>query len=160
MIMYSSNETGKPDSKSMSGFKLKKMLSNIMMILKFVDATHQLDSSIHWAHLRVLCVLNPNKCYSPDLKLKSNYRKVTSNLQKFLESREKFSEDIFLIFNALNVATSFDAKIIEKLFFNILINCNIKIDNVIPYILNLNADEKQNVKKENINDDYYSGEEN
>lgn len=150
LIIYSTNETnhskvgGKSEVKPVSGPKLKKMLMNIMMINKFIDTISQLElSSIEFAHLRVFCLFNPYKCYSSDLKMKSCHQKVAANLQNHLRTREKSQsiahDRVVAIYQALSILPSFDGKIIEKLFFNILVDF-IKIDNVIPYIINLNAE--------------------
>lgn len=162
LIIYSStneqnqmNVNNKTEAKPPSGQKLKKMLMNITMINQFIDQIMQLDLDvIEFAHLRILCMFNPNKCYSADYRLKSRYEKVTASLQNYLRGREKSqliaNERVLAIFQASNVLPSLDGKIIEKLFFNILVDF-IKIDNVIPYIINLNGDSsenKHNMKKE------------
>lgn len=164
LILYSSNEpinpsklSGKVEDKPPSGPKLKKMLINIMMINKFIDAIIQLElNTIEFAHLRVLCMFNPYKCYSSDTKLKNYYQKVASSLQNYLRSREKSQvsaqDRMVSIYQALSSLPSFDSKIIEKLFFNILVDF-IRIDNIIPYIINLNpetGDHNQNVKREEL----------
>ena len=164
LIIYSSNEptnqqklSGKSDEKPPSGPKLKKMLINIMMINKFIEAIAQLDlSTIEFAHLRILCIFNPYKSYSSDLKLKNYHQKVSANLQNYLRSREKSQptaqDRVVSIYQALSSLPSFDSKIIEKLFFNILVDF-IRIDNVIPYIINLNpesGEQNQNVKREEL----------
>lgn len=84
-------------------------------------------------------------------KLKIHHKKVTASLQNYLE--EKYPDAgsrIISIFQALSVVNLVDSKIIEKLFFNILVDF-IKIDHVIPYIMNLNGsskDFKQIIKTE------------
>lgn len=162
LIIYSSNEanqmkiTGKSETKTTSGQKLKKMLNNIMMMNKFIDAVSQLElDEVEFAHLRILCLFNPNKCYSTDLKLSQHHQKITNNLKNYLKAREKSQEvaheRIVLIFQTLSILPSLDGKIIEKLFFNILVDF-IRIDNVIQYyIMNLNSganEYKQDVKRE------------
>lgn len=164
LIFYSSNEStnqpklsGKGDEKP-SGPKLKKMLFNIMMINKFIEAISQLDlNTIEFAHLRILCIFNPYKsCTKSDLKLKNYHQKVSVSLQNYLRSREKSQptgqDRVVSMYQALSALPSLDSKIIEKLFFNILVDF-IRIDNVIPYIINLNpesGDHNQNVKREEL----------
>lgn len=164
LIIYSTNEptnqsklSGKSEEKPPSGPKLKKMVINIMMINKFIETITQMKlSTIEFAHLRILCLFNPYKCYSSDTKLKNYHQKVAGNLQNYLRSREKsqsIAQDrVISIYQALSSLPSFDSKIIEKLFFNILVDF-IRIDNVIPYIINLNpeaGDHNQNVKREEL----------
>lgn len=158
LIILSSNEgnnlktNGKAETKSMSGQKLKKMLENIMMINKFIDSVAQLDlDGIEFAHLRLLCLLNPNKCYSASFKLKNHYQKVAANLQNYLRIRENSNvlvhERVLAIYQALSILPSMDTKVVEKLFFNILVDF-VKIDNVIPYIINLNAETNERQDKQ------------
>lgn len=129
-----------------SGHKLKKMLMNIMTINKFIDMAGQLDLDVvEFAHLRVLCLFNPNKVvYSSDPKLKSFHQRVAANLQQYLQQQREKSQDsihqrVIAMYQALSVLPSFDSKIIEKLFFNILVDC-IRVENIIPYIIKLNAE--------------------
>jgi hypothetical protein len=148
LIMYSTTESnkikisGKSDVKVMSGQKLKKIVNNIMMVNKFLDSITQLElDSIEFAHLRLFCLFNPNKCYSKDVKLTLHYQRIALNLQTYLRTKEKSQsvhERTVLIFQALSILPSLNGKIIEKLFFNILVDF-IKIDNVIPIIMNLNS---------------------
>jgi Ligand-binding domain of nuclear hormone receptor len=158
LIILSSNEgnnlksNGKAETKSISGQKLKKMLENIMMINKFIDTIAQLDLDVvEFAHLRLLCLLNPNKCYSACFKLKVHYQKVAANLQNFMRIRESSNvlvhDRVLAIHQALSILPSMDTKIIEKLFFNILVDF-VKIDNVIPYIINLNAETNERQEKQ------------
>lgn len=164
LILYSTTEpssqpklSGKSEEKPPSGPKLRKMLINIMMINKFIEAITQLElNTIEFAHLRILCMFNPYKCYSSDTKLKNYHQQVTGSLQNYLRSREKSQstaqDRVISIYQALSALPSFDSKIIEKLFFNILVDF-IRIDNVIPYIINLNpesGDHNQNVKREEL----------
>lgn len=161
LVMYSTTESNKlkiGDIKAVSGQKLKKMLNNIMMINKFVDSISQLELDvIEFAHLRFFCLFNQNKCYSKDVKLNAHYQRVASNLQNYLQTKRKSQdahERTVLIFQALSILPSFDGKIIEKLFFNILVDF-IKIDNIIPIILNLNMNLNSGVgelKKEKDSD--------
>lgn len=164
LIICSANETNqmksKVDLKPASGKKLKKMLVNIMTINKFIDAIIQLDlDGIEFAHLRILCLFNPNKLvYSSETKVKNCHQRIAGNLQDYLQNREK-SRDIthkriVSMYQTLSILPSLDNKIIEKLFFNILVDF-IRIENVIPYIINLNeaGDPKHDVKKEKEFDD-------
>lgn len=84
------------------------------------------------------------------MKLKGHHKKLTANLQKYLE--EKFQDAnsrIITIFQAITIVNTIEAKTVEKLFFNILVEF-IKIDHVIPYIMNLNSKEnRQTIKTEN-----------
>lgn len=106
---------------------------------------------IEFAHIRLLCLLNPNKCYPSDLKLKSHHKQITENLQNYEEKYQNGSR-IITILQATSVVNTIDAKTVEKLFFNILVDF-IKIDHVIPYIINLNGSSKefrQNIKTEDV----------
>lgn len=167
LILCSANEANqvkpgaKGEQKPASGQKLKRMLINIMMINKFIDSIMDLDlDCLEFAHLRVLCLFNPNKfIYSSDPKLRNLHQKVASSLHDYLQSRSKQdSKRLISIFQTMSVLPSFDSKIIEKIFFNILVDF-IKIENVIPYIMNLNAEtgeHKIEVKKEkelDVNDE-------
>lgn len=164
LILYSTNESnqlkigGKSDAKSTSGQKLKKMLNNIMLINKFADTIAQLElDGVEFAHLRILSLFNPNKCYATNLKLKSHHQQVAANLQNYLRVREKSQEvaheRVVQIYQALPILPTLDGKIIEKLFFNILVDF-IRIDNVIPYIMNLNAGAEVKKEKElDLNDE-------
>lgn len=154
---------GKGEAKPTSGQKLKKMLSAIMKINKFIDSAVQLElDGIEFAHLRILCLFNPNKFgYLPELRLKPHHQKVAANLQDYLRSRENSQtiahERIVSIFQAISILPQLDGKIVEKLFFNILVDF-IKIENVIPYIISLNSEpsERQEVKREkdiDVNDE-------
>lgn len=170
LIICSANEVnqvktgGKGDAiKPASGHKLKKMLMNIMTINKFIDMAGQLDLDVvEFAHLRILCLFNPNKLvYSSDPKLKSFHQRVAANLQQYLQQHREKSQDsihqrMISIYQVLSVLPSFDSKIIEKLFFNILVDC-IRVENIIPYIIKLNAESGElRVKQEkelDINDE-------
>jgi hypothetical protein len=101
----------------------------------------------------MLCLFNANKFYSADnAKLKAHHRKITESLQSHLESKyQESGSRIISIFQILSVVNTIDAKTVEKLFFNILVDF-IKIDNVLPYIISLNGspkDYKENIKTEN-----------
>lgn len=147
LIVYNANDSSqtkgaaKKEAKVMSSQKLRKMLRNIMSINKFFDSLSALElDAVEFAHLRVLCIFNPNKIYSSEMNLKPNHQKIAANLQNYLKMYEKSNdsvhERIVSIFQAFSILPSLDAKVIEKLFFNILVDF-IKIDNVLPYIINL-----------------------
>lgn len=168
-IIYNSDPkqsklVSKGEIQSTSGQKLKKMLSAIMKINTFIDSVTHLElDSIEFAHLRILCLFNPNKFgYLPELRLKFHHQKIAANLQNYLRSREisqaTAHERIVSIFQAMSIFPQLDGKIVEKLFFNILVDF-IKIENVIPYIISLNSEgseSRHEVKKEkdlDINDE-------
>lgn len=182
LIICSANDStqskagGNGDMKAAGGQKLKKMLTNIMKINKFMDLAAQMDlNAIEFAHMRILCLLNPNKFeYPSDFKLKSRHQKVIASLQSYLKVREKSQNSahdrIVAICQASSLLPQLDGKIIEKLFFNILVDF-VKINNVIPYILDLNSDadkfrpEVKHEKGLDLSDElhsddqrYYSGE--
>lgn len=148
----------KNPEKPVKGRKVKKMMTNIMMLNKFIDnvAALQLDS-VEFAHLRLISFFNPNKIYlSSDIKLSKYQEKIVENLRIY--QKKQSDERIVSIFQLLSILPSFDVKIVEKLFFNILVDF-IRIDSIIPYIMNLNAgvsDCRQEFKTEkdiDINDE-------
>lgn len=133
---------------------VKRLVINTKHLLLELDASE-------YAHIRLLCLLNPNKCYSSEIKLKTHHKKVTLSLSDYVgeKSQDTGIQRTISIFQGLSILVQLDGKTVEKLFFNILVDF-IKIDHVIPYIMNLNAnskDAKQNVKKEN---DYELNDEN
>lgn len=148
------------DDEKMKGRKMKKMMSNIMMLNKFIDNLSALDlDNIEFAHLRLISFFNPNKIYlSSDARVKKYQEKIVENLKNYLKSSVNYvaEERLISIFQSLSMLPSFDVKIIEKLFFNILVDF-IRIDSIIPYIVNLNTgDYKQEYKMEkdlDINDE-------
>lgn len=149
LIVYNANDSNQTsgsaikEAKFISGQKLRKLLKNIMSINKFIDSISALElGEVEFAHMRVLCIFNPNKIYSNSLDLKHQHQKIAASLQNYLKLYEKshdsINERIVSIFQAFSILPSLDGKIIEKLFFNILVDF-IKIDNVLPYIINLGA---------------------
>lgn len=150
----------KNDEKVMKGRKMKKMMSNIMMLNKFIDILSAMElDTIEFAHLRLISFFNPNKIYlSSDVKLKKYQEKIIESLRNYQKSSTNYMVDdrLLSIFQSLTILPSFDVKIIEKLFFNILVDF-IRIDSIIPYIVNLNSGEyKQDFKIEkdlDINDE-------
>jgi hypothetical protein len=152
----------KNDEKSVKGRKLKKLMSNVTMLNKFVDnlAALELDA-IEFAHIRLISFFNPNKIFlSGDVKLAKFQERILESLKKYQKNARKSPIDdrLLAIFQSLAILPSFDGKIIEKLFFNILVDF-IRIDSIIPYIVNLNAgvgDYRQEFKMEkdlDINDE-------
>jgi hypothetical protein len=148
----------KNSEKPIKGRKVKKMMSNIMMLNKFIDnvAALQLDS-IEFAHLRLISFFNPNKIYlSSDIKLAKYQERIIENLRSY--QKKQNDERIVSIIQLLSILPSLDVKVVEKLFFNILVDF-IRIDSIIPYIMNLNAgvsDYRQEFKTEkdvDINDE-------
>lgn len=126
------------DGKTMKGRKMKKMMSNILMLNKFIDNLSVLElDNVEFAHLRLISFFNPNKAYlSSDLKLKKYQERIVESLRSY---QKPLNDDRLLsIFQSLTILPSFDIKIIEKLFFNILVDF-IRIDSIIPYIVSLNA---------------------
>lgn len=148
----------KNPEKPIKGRKVKKMMSNIMILNKFMEniATLQLDN-IEFAHLRLISFFNPNRIYlSRSVKLAKYQEKIIDNLRTY--QKKQTDERIVSIFQSLSILPSLDVKIVEKLFFNILVDF-IRIDSIIPYIMNLNAgvsDFRQEFKTEkdvDINDE-------
>lgn len=148
----------KNPEKSIKARKVKKMMTSIMMLNKFIEniAVLQLNT-VEFAHLRLISFFNPNKIYlTSEIKLAMYQQKVVDNLRNY---QKKPSDDrIVSIFQILSILASLDVKIVEKLFFNILVDF-IRIDSIIPYIMNLNAgvgDYRQEFKTEkdiDINDE-------
>jgi hypothetical protein len=137
--------------------------------LEFSNQTlfSELDG-IELAHIRMLSLLNPNKCFSSELKQREHHSKITKNLQTYEGKKTQGAslERMISIYQATGILQMLHSKTIEKLFFNILVDF-IKIDHVIPYIMSLNSNPKEykhDVKKENdldLNDEnneprYYS----
>ncbi|CRK98195.1 CLUMA_CG011558, isoform A [Clunio marinus] len=158
LIVCSTNETNqhgeKNETKSASVKKLKKMLSNIMMINKFIDSITNLElNTIEFGHLRMFCLFNPNKCYPMCSKMQTYHQKVGANLKTFLKnhniSNEQIHDRVISLHQSLSILSSLDVKIIECLFFNTLVDF-IKIDNVIPYIVNLNNNSDTNESRQNV----------
>lgn len=124
---------GKPTVKAR---KIKKMLNNIVILNKFIDSVASLElDTIEFAHLRMMSYFSSNRIYMSDVKLKNHEDRIVENLQNYHKHKNEFR--LISIYQSMAMLPSFDAKIIEKLFFNILVDF-IKIDSVIPYILNLN----------------------
>lgn len=126
------------EGKSMKGRKMKKMMSNILMLNKFIDNLSALElDCVEFAHLRLISFFNPNKAYlCSDLKLKKYQEKIVESLRNYQKPHN--DDRLLTIFQSLTILPSFDIKIIEKLFFNILVDF-IRIDSIIPYIVSLNA---------------------
>lgn len=140
-LLILSEQNQKSDGKpTVKGRKIKKMLNNITMLNKFIDNFTLLElDAVEYAHIRLISFFNPNKIYTTEIKLKSYQDKINENLRKHQRTHLKSSEDRLIgIYQSLAILPSLDVKIIEKLFFNILVDF-IKIDNVIPYLINLNA---------------------
>lgn len=121
----------------------------------------ELDN-IEFSHLKVLCLFNPGKSYHADQKVKAYHHGVYENLNNYIKQNLDY-EDIqnrnTSIIQMFLILSSFDPKIIEKLFFNILVD-SINIDHIIPYMNNLDMrDCKSEIKKEHessSNDESFS----
>jgi hypothetical protein len=168
-LLILSEQSQKAEGKaSVKGKKVKKMLNNIFMLNKFVDCLGRLElDPVEFAHVRLLCFFSPNKVYTMS---EANLRQMRAHHERIVESLQSYQQRasrnrLLAIYQALAMLPSFHPKIIEKLFFNILVDF-IRIDNVIPYIVNLNSglmseqmkSEKTSETDENspsINSDYY-----
>jgi hypothetical protein len=93
---------------------------------------------------------------SSDIKLAKYQERIIENLRSY--QKKQNDERIVSIIQLLSILPSLDVKVVEKLFFNILVDF-IRIDSIIPYIMNLNAgvsDYRQEFKTEkdvDINDE-------
>jgi len=151
LIIYSTSEqtlATKSELKSVtSAGKLKKMLSNILLLNAFIDSCLELQlDNVEFAYLRMLCLFNGNKFYGNDFndnsRIKQYNEKIHINMQHYVKSRQKSGNEA--IHRSLQISSlqstlaAMDAKLVEFLFFNNLIGF-IRIENIIPYIMNLNA---------------------
>jgi hypothetical protein len=128
----------KNDEKSVKVRKIKKMLSNIMLLNKFIDNFIALElDNCEYAHIRMMSYFNPNKVYLTDMKLSNMQEKINENFKK-----TSSVDRLICVHQSLGILQGLDGKIVEKLFFNILVDF-IRIDNVIPYIVNLNTNSEQ-----------------
>ncbi|XP_070504742.1 orphan steroid hormone receptor 2 isoform X2 [Chironomus tepperi] len=136
-LLILSEQNQKNEGKAtIKGRKVKKMLNNIVMLNKFIDNVAGLElDAVEFAHIRLLSYFNSNRIYMTEIKLKNHEDRIIESLQNYHKHKNDFR--IISIYQTMAMLPSFNEKIIEKLFFNILVDF-IKIDNVIPYILNLN----------------------
>lgn len=174
----------KDDEKSIKSSKIKKMILNIASLHKLLD--HGLSMSeffshpkifynityeilyfleidnVEFSHLRILCLFNPAKSYQAGNKIKAYHHEVFENLNNYMKQTldpEDIQNRNASVFQIFLILSSFDPKIIEKLFFNILVD-SINIDHIIPYMNNLDMrDCKSEIKKEHelsSNDESFS----
>ncbi|KAG5668270.1 hypothetical protein PVAND_016217 [Polypedilum vanderplanki] len=140
-LLILSEQSQKSDGKSsVKGKKVKKMLNNIFMLNRFVDGLGKLElDAVEFAHLRLLCFFNTNKVYTMNegylRQMQAYHEKIIESLQNYQQRASR--NRLLNIYQCLSMLPSFNLKIIEKLFFNILVDF-VRIDNVIPYIVNLN----------------------
>jgi nuclear receptor subfamily 2 group C len=129
--------------------KIKKMLNNLLFMNNFIDSAVNLQlDDVEFAHLKLICLFNPNKYYPAvssekqikKSKLEKIQLQIRQNLKNYLQSKtndithERFTQ---ILSQTMPVLSALDKKMIEYLFFNNLVGY-IKIETVIPYILNLN----------------------
>jgi hypothetical protein len=136
-LLILSEQNQKNEGKAtIKGRKVKKMLNNIVMLNKFIDSVAGLElDAVEFAHIRLLSYFNSNRIYMTDIKVKNHEDRIVESLQNYHKHKSDFR--LISIYQTMAMLPTFNEKIIEKLFFNILVDF-IKIDNVIPYILNLN----------------------
>lgn len=132
--------------------KIKKMLNNLLSMNNFIDSIVNLQlDDVEFAHLKLICLFNTNKYYAPigaekstnqikKSRLEKIQQQIRHNLKNYLQTK---TQDItherytHMLSQTMPVLSALDKKMVEYLFFNNLVGY-IKIENVIPYILNLN----------------------
>lgn len=132
--------------------QIRKMLEQIFVLNNFVDTVleQQLDD-IEFAHLKLVALFNPHKFYAQPQESRqsplrrSKLERIHADVQRNLKSYEQSKTSdptneryTLLLSQILPVLGCFEAPCIEYLFFNHLVG-HIRIEHVIPYILNLNS---------------------
>ncbi|CAO1403983.1 unnamed protein product [Diamesa hyperborea] len=153
------------NGKSQTGTnKCKKMLNNLLLLNNVIDSMIQLQvDDVEFAHLKLMALFNPNKYYQsggkaiPKSKIERVQQNVSRNLKTVLIDKlatpDYCYERTTQLIQTLSVLSALDKKIVEFLFFNNLIGY-IKIENVIPYILNLNSSQLATKREPVDNEDY------